>query len=70
MSSSLKYRTLQLVQQCSLTDRQFATKFGVSIPWVRQFRNGEVKSPNVDLIQRIYEGLSGRQLFPEEKNNG
>jgi hypothetical protein len=63
---SLKYRTIILLQNTTLKDSEIARKFNVSIPWVRMFRDGVIKSPNVDVVQRLYEGLAGVSLFPED----
>lgn len=62
-SRSLKYRTLCLLQESPQTDREVAKAIGVSVPWVRMFREGVIHAPNVDTIQRLYEYLSGKQLF-------
>lgn len=62
---SLKYRTMELVRDCKLSDREFSRRFGVSMSWRRCFLNGTTRSPNVDLVQRIYEGLSGQPLFKD-----
>lgn len=64
---SLKYRTLELVRNCGLTEKEFAKRFNVSVPWKSKFLDGSTKSPNVDLIQRIYEGLSGQPLFKDDR---
>lgn len=62
---SLKYRTLELVRQCGLSEKEFARRYGVSLTWRTKFLDGSTKSPNVDLIQRIYEDLSGEPLFKD-----
>ena len=64
---SLKYRTMELVRNCGLSDRDFSRQFGVSLSWKRCFLDGTTKSPNVDLVQRIYEGLSGQPLFKDDR---
>lgn len=62
-SRSLKYRALCLLQESPQTDREVAKAIGVSVPWVRMFREGVIRAPNVDTIQRLYEYLSGKLLF-------
>lgn len=62
-SRSLKFRTLQLLEACETPDRELAKAVGASAPWLRLFRQGDIESPNVDLIQRLYEHLSGAPLF-------
>jgi len=64
-SKSLKYRALILLKESLATDRQLARELGVSVPWVRMFRNGDIQSPNVDAVQRLYEHLSGTTLFKD-----
>lgn len=61
--NSLKYRTLLMLTSSSQTDREVAKAIGVSTPWVRLFRQGDIQAPNVDTIQRLYEYLAGRPLF-------
>jgi predicted transcriptional regulator len=60
---SLKYRTLQLLKTSTIPDRELAKTIGISIPWIRMFRDGDIKSPNVDTVQRLYEFLAKEPLF-------
>lgn len=66
MSRSLKYRTLELLQKSPLSDKDISRQIGVSQPWVRMFREGDIKAPNVDTVQRLYEFLHGAPLFGEQ----
>lgn len=65
-SNSLKYRTLQLLKESDQPPREIARAIGVSLPWVGMFRDGTIKSPSVDNVQRLYEYLAGKPLFSEE----
>lgn len=65
MAKSLKYRTLLLLEKSGKPDRDIANAIGVSGPWVKMFRDGEVKNPGVDTIQRLYEHLTGAPLFKD-----
>lgn len=60
---SLKYRTLQLLKSSAIPDRELARTIGISTPWIRLFREGDIKSPNVDTVQRLYEFLAQEPLF-------
>lgn len=62
-SNSLKYRTLSLLQTSEISDRDLAREIGTSVPWIRLFKNGDIKAPNVDTVQRLYEFLVGKPLF-------
>ena len=65
-SRSLKYRALVLLNESPLADREIAKAIGISAPWIRLFKNGDIKAPNVDTVQRLYEYLSGKPLFSSE----
>lgn len=60
---SLKDRTHELLLASGLSDREVATILGCSAQWVFYFRQRTVKSPNVDIIQRLYEHLAGEPLL-------
>lgn len=63
MSKNLKAYTLELLGSAPFTDKEVATALETSVTWVRMFKAGEIKSPNVDLIQRLYEFLTGKPLL-------
>lgn len=62
-SRSLKYRTLLMLKECAKPDREVAKDIGTSVPWIRMFRDGDIKAPSVDTVQRLYEYLAGKPLF-------
>lgn len=62
---SLKDRTRQLLEESGLSDREVANVLGCSAQWVAYFRQKTVKSPNVDIIQRLYEHLTGEALLKD-----
>ena len=65
MSTSLKDRTYELLIKSGLSDREVAGIVGCTSQWVRLFRTQEISKPNVDLIQRLYEHLSGEPLLKD-----
>lgn len=67
MTLSLKERTRELLRNTTLSNRQIANELEVSVPWVKMFRDGEIKSPNVDVVQKLYEHLTGETLFQDRK---
>ena len=62
-SPSLKERTLRLLQGAPQSDRDLARAIGTSVPWIRLFKNGDIKAPSVDTVQRLYEYLAEEPLF-------
>lgn len=64
-SVSLKFRTWELLDKTTKTPREIAKDLGVSVQWVRLFKAHEIKSPNVDLVQRLYEYLNQAPLFKD-----
>ncbi len=60
---SLKEHTRGLLVASSESDRQIAETLECSVTWVTMFRDGRIKSPNVDVIQRLYEHLTGEPLL-------
>lgn len=61
--NSLKEHTRELLLSSELTDRQVAELLGCSITWVSMFRDGRIRAPNVDIIQKLYEHLAGQPLL-------
>lgn len=62
---SLMYRALELLQKTDQPHHTVAKAIGVTPAWVRMFRNGDIKDPGVNTIQRLYEYLAGRPLFKD-----
>ena len=62
-SRSLKYRTLLMLKECAQPDKEVARAIGTSVPWIRMFREGDIKAPSVDTVQRLYEYLACKPLF-------
>lgn len=63
MSTNLKEHTRQLLIASDLPDREVACLLHCSMTWVRMFKDQQIKSPNVDLIQKLYEHLTGKPLL-------
>lgn len=62
-STSLKYRAWSLLRESARPHKDIAKEIGVSLPWVRLFLDGDIKSPSVDTVQKLYECLAGEPLF-------
>ena len=52
-----------LIAASGRTQEDLRAEFGFGITWLPDVKAGRVKSPNVDLVQRIIEGLSGEPLI-------
>lgn len=63
MGTNLKEYTRGQLLASPLSDREVATVLSTSVTWVKMFREGTIKSPNVDTIQRLYEHLTGKPLL-------
>lgn len=62
---SLNDHTRTLARGSGKPIRELATLAGSSDSWVKMYLAGYVKSPNVDFVQRLYEGLTGRKLLAD-----
>jgi hypothetical protein len=55
--------TRHLVEQDPRPLKQLAKALRVSLPWLKKFKAGKIKSPNVNRVQSVYEKLSGKALL-------
>jgi transcriptional regulator with XRE-family HTH domain len=61
MTSNLLKRTLELLDATGLEEwKQLAKELGVTVGWLRQLANGEIKEPGVNKVERLYNALSGK----------
>jgi hypothetical protein len=66
-SGSLHRRTLELVRSVprSTTLSQIAEATDLPLGWLSAFSRDEIKAPNVNRVQILFEHLSGRKLEVE-----
>ena len=63
MTSNLLKATLELLDATALEDwKRLAKELGVTVAWLRQLANGEIKEPGVNKIERLYTALSGKSV--------
>lgn len=62
---SLKYRTWELLKGTDQTPKEVAKAINVTPSWVRLFLANEIKDPGVNVVQRLYEHLTGQPLFKD-----
>lgn len=62
---TLMGETLRLLQSRnrSVTLSGIANTTGINFFWLRKFIGKEIKNPSVNIIQKLYEHLSGRKLI-------
>lgn len=58
MKNNLYEETIHLLEQAELTVEEIGRGVGMSGRWVRKVREGQIKDPGVNKIQRLYEFLS------------
>lgn len=61
--NSLKEHTRELLKASGRSNREIAEELGCSVTWVEMFLAGRIKAPNVDIIQKLYEHLTGTSLL-------
>lgn len=64
-TKSLRQRTWELLNEAGTTPQELAPVLGVSEQWVRMFKAGRIKAPNVDVVQKLYEHLTSGPLFKD-----
>jgi transcriptional regulator with XRE-family HTH domain len=63
MTSNLLKTTLLLLDATALDDwKRLAKELDVTVGWLRQLANGEIKEPGVNKIERLYSALSGKTV--------
>lgn len=53
----------ELLKAHCYTNQKAADDFGVGMSWYSDFMLGNVKRPNPDVLQHIYETLTGKPLI-------
>lgn len=66
---SLANETIRLIEESELTTMDMFAGCGVSPYWIESFVKGKVANPGVNYVQAVYEFLSGRELFPNDRNS-
>lgn len=59
---SLFQRTLELLKTTDETIPQIYVDTQLPFYWLQSLREGRIKNPSVNRIQRLYEHLSGKKL--------
>lgn len=59
---SLLQRTLELLKTTDETIPQIYVDTELPFYWLQSLREGRIKNPSVNRIQRLYEHLSGKKL--------
>lgn len=63
---SLKEYTIKLARDSGKPSHELATLSGTTDSWVRMLLGGKIARPNVDYIEALYTGLTGRKLVDGE----
>lgn len=53
---------LKMLESHNLTSKQVSERYGVGATWYHDTKAGKYKSPRADVIQAMYEDLTGRSL--------
>ncbi len=59
---SLMSKTRELLRNRDMSLPDIANATDVPFYWLRKFNYGEIKSPSVNRVQKLYEYLVGRKL--------
>lgn len=59
---SLLQRTLELLKTTDETIPQIYVDTQLPFYWLQSLREGRIKNPSVNRVQRLYEHLSGKKL--------
>jgi transcriptional regulator with XRE-family HTH domain len=55
---NLLNRTNELVSKSRLSQKDIAEGAGVGVHWFKKFAQGQIPSPGVDKVQRVFDFLS------------
>lgn len=61
-NTSLTARTIELLNETDLTLPEVFMATGISLYWLRKFKQDAVLYPSANRVQRLYEFLSGHKL--------
>lgn len=65
MSIRLQEKVRRLVAQSSMNNNEIAVVAGCSAQWVHLFKEGRIKSPSVDTMEKLYVYFTGKPLINE-----
>jgi hypothetical protein len=65
--ANLGDRTLALLNEKQYDIKIVAQATELQYDWLIKFRRGAIKDPSVHKVQKLYEYLTGKPLFTEEK---
>ena len=63
MTSILLKATVELLDQTNREDwKRLAKQLDVTVNWIADVANGQIKEPGVNKIERLYSALSGKSV--------